>query len=94
MTFEHALNYLRGAKAADFVTVWLSTTYSSGAPSTAAWSQLSVPVYPPGTNWTFVGSGAVSLDDFAGEPKVRIAFKYVSTTATAATWEVKNVVIK
>lgn len=94
MTFDHALNYLRGARVTDFATVWLSTTYTSGAPSTAAWSQLNVPIYPPGTNWTFISSGAVSLDDFAGEPKVRIAFKYVSTTSTAVTWEVKNVVIK
>jgi hypothetical protein len=94
MTFEHALNYLRGAKAVDFASIWLSTTYTSGSPGSAAWSQLNVPVYPAGTNWTFISSGAVSLDDFAGEPKVRIAFKYVSTTTTAPTWEVKNVVIK
>lgn len=94
MTFDHALNYLRGARVTDFATVWISTTYSSGAPSTAAWSQLTIPAYPPGTNWTFISSGAVSLDDFAGEPKVRIAFKYVSTTATSVTWEIKNVIVK
>jgi len=94
LTFDHALNYLRGARATDFCTVWLSTTYTSGAPSTAAWSQLNVPVYPPGTNWTFIPSGVVSLDDFAGEPKVRIAFKYTSTTTTSVTWEIKNVVVK
>lgn len=94
LTFEHALNYLRGAAAANFAQVMLSTSYSSGSPATAAWSQLSVPAYPPGTGWTFIPSGNVSLDDFAGEPKVRIAFKYISTTATAPTWEVKNVVVK
>lgn len=94
LTFDHALNYLRGARADNFATVWISTTYNTGLPSTAAWSQLNVPIYPPGTNWTFISSGAVSLDDFAGEPKVRIAFKYVSTTTTAPTWEIKNVIVK
>jgi len=94
LTFEHALNFLKGAKATDYATVWISTTYSSGAPASAAWSQLNVPAYPPGTNWTFISSGAVSLDDFAGEPKVRLAFKYVSTSAIAPTWEIKNVIVK
>ena len=94
MTFEHALNYLRGASAATHASVWLSTTYTSGSPASVAWSQLNIPDYPAGTNWNFISSGNVSLDDFAGEPKVRIAFKYVSTSTTAPTWEIKNVMIK
>lgn len=94
LVFDHALNYLKGAKAGDFAQVMISTSYASGSPATAAWSQLTVPTYPPGTNWTFVNGVSVSLDDYAGEPKVRIAFRYLSTTATAPTWEVKNVIIK
>lgn len=94
LVFDHALNYLKGARAGDFAQVMLSTSYSTGSPANAAWSQLTVPSYPPGTNWTFISSGTVSLNDFAGEPKVRIAFRYLSTSAVAPTWEVKNVMVK
>ena len=36
----------------------------------------------------------VALKDYAGKEKVKIAFKYVSTTAVAPTWEIKTVSIK
>lgn len=94
LTFEHALNFLNGSPATTHATVWVSTTYSSGLPGTAAWSRLTVPVYPAGSNWTSVGSGNIPLDDFVGEPKVVVAFKYVSTSVAAPTWQIKNLVIR
>lgn len=94
LTFDQALNYLGSAKASDFVTVWVSLDYNSGLPSTGNWNQLSVPTYPAGNSFTFSSSGNVLLDDYSGEPSVRIAFKYRSTTSTCTTWEIKNVMVK
>lgn len=103
LVFDHALNYLNAAKKTDVAQVMLSSTYTSGSPATASWAPLTIPVYPSGSNFTFVSSGAISLDDYAGADKLRIAFKYVSvvTDATknpvvisAPTWEIKNVLIK
>lgn len=53
------------------------------------WTKLNIPNWPSGNDWTFVGSGAVRLDAFAGK-KIEIGFRYTSTASAAATWEVKN----
>jgi len=81
LNFDHVSRY-----ASDNVTdltVWAS---SDGCET---WTQLKVPSYSSGKDWTFVNSGDISLKPFAGAV-VNIAFKYVSTDAAAATWEVKN----
>lgn len=93
LMFEQALNFTSGNPAANFVTVWVSTDYTAGLPGTANWTQVTVPTYPVGSNYTFVGSGDILLNAFAGKSNVRIAFKYVSTAAIATTWEVKNIVV-
>ena len=49
--------------------------------------------WPAGNNWTFVNSGNVSLNQFAGK-KIHIAFHYTSTTSTAATWEISDITVK
>ncbi|MFV0471948.1 MAG: DUF6359 domain-containing protein [Paludibacteraceae bacterium] len=93
LSFEHTGKYFTSNKLTE-QEVYVSTNYSSGAPSTATWTKLTVPAWPTGNDWTFVNSGDVSLSSVAGNSSVHIAFKYASTTAGAATWEVKNVLVK
>ena len=89
---DMALNFLKGANRADFVSVMVSTDYVDDV-TTATWEELELPTWPEGNNWTFVNSGEADLSAFKGE-KIHIAFKYVSTTATAPTWEIKNLLVK
>ena len=49
--------------------------------------------WPSGNNWTFVNSGDIDLSQYAGK-KIRIAFHYTSTTATAGTWEISDIAVK
>lgn len=92
MTVNHALNYLSGATATDFVSICVSTDYTDDA-TKATWTNLTVPTWPSGADWNFVDSGDISLSAFAGK-KVTVALHYKSTTATAPTWEVKSLSVK
>lgn len=53
------------------------------------WTKLEIPTWPEAGAWTFVNSGAISLDAFAGK-KIELAFKYESNSSGADTWEIKN----
>lgn len=91
LTFEHA----RGPAGSMNVstsnyTLWYSTNYSSGAPSTAEWATLVIPTHGT-TAWGYVSSGSINLPAAAN---VRFAFKYVCDNTESATWEIKNVVVK
>lgn len=57
------------------------------------WAQLTIPTYMTGGDYKFVNSGSIDLQAYLGG-KMQFAFKYISTTAAAGTWEVKNVVVK
>ena len=92
LTFEHAFKFASNPQ--DEMTLWISTDYYSGDPSSATWEQYTIPNYPSGTNWTFVDSGEIDMSSVAGSDNVRIAFKYKSSDAAAPKWEVKNVVVK
>ncbi len=86
-SFDHVTRYF-GALATE-ATVWLSTNYTEGLPSTATWTQIQTsPFFDPGS-WTFSNSKKISLTPWAGQ-KVRIAFKYISTATKAGSWEIKN----
>lgn len=93
LSFDHAANKLNGSPAT-YYTVWASTDYVDGLPETATWTQLNVPNYPAGTNWTFVSSGDVDMSAYLGNTNVHIAFKYTSENGNSGSWEVKNVLIK
>lgn len=92
LTFDQALNFLKGSKRENHVNVMVSTNYT-GDVSKATWTALEVSPWPEGTSWTF-GSSSASLKAYAGKKGVHIAFKYVSTADAAPIWEIKNVVIK
>jgi hypothetical protein len=92
LRFTHAINKGDVATVASDHTVWISKTYTSGAPAPADWVQLTVPGYPTGTDWTFVSSGDVVIPAaYLGQTNVRIAFKYLSTASQSASWEIKGV---
>lgn len=87
LTFSHALNYLNSGNMDDHIFL---LARKSGA---SDWTRIEIPTKPSGSSWTFVESGEIDLKAYVGS-KMQIAFKYVSTTSVAPTWEVKNVLIK
>lgn len=89
LKFDQAVNY---ASPQGALSVMVSTDYYGGDVTTATWTQLNLDQWPAGNNWTFVTSTA-DLNSFVGR-RVTIAFKYTSTTSSAATWEVKNFVVE
>lgn len=84
LTFQHAMRFF--GTAADELEVLASTDGKN-------WTKLTVSAYSDGKNWTFVDA-TCDLSAFAGQKQVYIAFQYTSTADHAATWEVKNVVVK
>ncbi|MFR5270945.1 MAG: choice-of-anchor J domain-containing protein [Hoylesella buccalis] len=90
LTVEQAANFFKSMK--DEIFIKISTNYKSGKPSTATWEVLT-PSKWPSNDWTFVNS-TVDLSAYAGKKDVRIAFQYKSTTQSAGTWELKNLVVK
>ena len=70
----------------------LVTDNYSGNPTTTSWTEVSAD-FDTAQGWGFKPSGNVSLNAFKGK-KIRFAFKYVSTTAAANTWEIDNVKVK
>jgi len=93
MSFVHAGNYFTASTLTQELTVWISTNYTSGAPSTATWTQLTIPNHVTNTDYTFVNSGDINLNAYVGK-NVNIAFKYISTATKAGTWEIKNFMVK
>lgn len=82
LSFMHIINHAGDMKTQQ--TLWVTET------STENWQQVAIPNYPAGNNWDKVSSGNIDLSAYTGK-KIKFAFKYVSTTAAAATWEVYDV---
>ncbi len=95
VTFSHTINKGTVANMLSNHTLWVSTNYTSGSPSTATWTQVTITTYPTGSDWTFVDSGNISLpSSVLNNTNVRIAFKYLCSSAESASWEIKNLVVK
>ena len=91
LTFDQVARYFTNTKTE--AALWYSENYDEGLPSTATWKQLKTyPFSDPG-NWTLTTSHEITLDSCVGK-KVSIAFKYLSTTTKAGTWELKNFVVQ
>lgn len=82
LSFSHAANFFASPSARLSVEVICNgeTTTLSGIN------------WPKGTNWTFVESGDISLNEFAGK-KIKIAFHYTSTNSEAGTWEINSMTV-
>lgn len=94
LEFDHAASFQNGNIAEEF-TVWISTTESEVF-NADDWKPLTIPTFPTPGSWTFVSSGAISLNDYVGVGKtpIKIAFRYKTTTAAADAWEISRVEIK
>lgn len=94
LSFDHTANKGTAANKKQMQTLWMSNDYLSGNPATATWTQVEIPVYPSGTNWTFVGSGKITVPQEFLTGNMRFAFKYkAGNRSTASCWEIKNVVL-
>ncbi|MEI6755079.1 MAG: choice-of-anchor J domain-containing protein [Paludibacter sp.] len=75
-------------------TLWVSNNYMDGlSPSSATWTQLTIPTMPTGSGWVFVNSGNISLPAQMLQSNVRFAFKYLSSATVAGTWEIKDLIL-
>ena len=94
---EVKLNLRQAAKYVDghweYLKVMATDAYT-GDPSTTAWTELTINTKPTGDDFTFVNSEDVDFSAFDNKPEVVIAFKYISTTDVAATWEISRVSLK
>ena len=88
LKFEQAVNY---ASPNGVLSVLVSTDYVDTVDS-ATWTELTLSSWPAGSNWTFSQSTA-DLAPYLGQT-IYIGFKYTSSNSSAATWEVKNLVIE
>ena len=86
LTFNNACNQVKTGVITDHIHVMVSTDGTN-------WTEASIANMPSGTNWTFVDS-TVDMKTYAGKENVQIAFKYISTTSIAPTWEIKSVSVK
>ncbi|MEI8202410.1 MAG: DUF5689 domain-containing protein [Bacteroidota bacterium] len=90
-TFQSAMNY--GTAGDGSLKVYYSTNYSgTGNPNSATWTEFPSYALSTGT-WTYVPSGNLDMTSIGGT-HTYVAFKYTSTTSSAATWELQNVLIK
>ena len=92
--FDYVARYF-GNTATD-ATVLVSENYmtTDSLPSTATWNPVVMEtILDPGA-WPspLPTSNQISLTKYAGK-KIRIAFKYLSNTTKAGTWEIKNFVV-
>lgn len=93
VSFSHVSRY--GTNVTD-LTLWATDNYTGGAPNSATWTQIAISNYSSGTSWTdWTSSGNLNIPtSYMGKTNVRIAFKYLSSTSRAGTWEVKGLVVK
>jgi hypothetical protein len=89
LNFDEAINF--GSDVQNEQVILVSTDYAGGNPTDATWTEITVYGRAVGDSWDFVSVGATDLSDYDGEPSVYIAFKYISTTDGAATWELDNI---
>jgi hypothetical protein len=72
--------------------VYVSSNYTSGAPSSATWTELT------GVNhgtaaWGYISSGELTIPTANLTANFRIAFKYQCTDTQSATWEIRNITV-
>jgi hypothetical protein len=87
LKFDQAMNYFSDIDTGKTqATVWVKENGGS-------WTQLTDVTYPDSLGWSFVSSGSIDLSAYQGKV-IQIGFKYVSTSAKAGTWEIKNFVLQ
>lgn len=95
LSFDHTGKMFDGlATMKNDLTLWISGNHASGKPISGEWTQIAIPAYMTGGDWTFVSSGNIDLAQFKSMSEAHIAFKFVSTNTYSGNWEIKNVVVK
>ena len=91
--FEHTIGYGNVENMTNEHTLWITPDFSDVVNST--WTQLTIPAYPTGTNWTYVKAQIDVPTSLVGKHTV-IAFKnnVASEAANVPKWEIKNLHIK
>lgn len=86
LKFDQCINKYFGT-VADEATLWVK-------PFGGDWTKYTI-TYPSvaGVTYSAFEQQVVDLSTYAGQ-KVQIAFKYVGTSTTAGTWEVKNITVR
>ncbi|WP_347022926.1 choice-of-anchor J domain-containing protein [Bacteroides eggerthii] len=92
LSFDAALNHLKGADASAVLGVKVSEDYT-GDYATATWEDVEVPNWPAGDSWDMVNTGGIDLSKFKGK-KIHFALKYTSTAKGGTTWEMKNFLVE
>lgn len=92
LSFDAALNYLKGADASAVLGVKVSEDYT-GDYATATWEDVEVPNWPAGNSWDMVNTGGIDLSEFKGK-KIHFALKYTSTAKGGTTWEMNNFLVE
>jgi hypothetical protein len=90
LSFDYVTRYFT-APASD-VSIMVSTDYVSGLPSTGTWTQIPF-AFTNFSSWTFQNTSAIDISSVAAGKKIRIGFKYTSTSSKAGTWEIKNLLL-
>lgn len=94
LTFNHALNFCpTESDILNNQTLWVSTNYNNEAPANATWTKLTITNMPTGKSWAFVSSGDVQLPSQMLQNNVHFAFKYMSNSSVAGTWEIKDIIL-
>lgn len=95
MTFDEAHKFLNGDELSAHFSIMVSATYT-GDVTTTEWTDITsrASSWSDGQSWDFTNVGEIDLSDFIGNKSVVFAFKYVSTTTAAPTFEVKGFYVK
>lgn len=94
LTFEHAINKFFTDSLTQ-ATLWIRVVEGSTRSLKAVegdWQQLPLyfPEIAPGKTFSSFGAEEISLADFVGKD-VQIGFRYLSTSESAGTWEIRNI---
>ena len=82
-TFEHAGLYF--GNISNEATVWVSKDGGD-------WKQLVINADNYPSSWTFISAGNWDLSEYSGS-KIKIGFRYTSTSTKGGTWEICNVAV-
>lgn len=90
LNFRYTAKYVNGLW--DQLGVLVSSNWdgTQAGIATATWTLLSGYTHPAGTDYVFVESGKIDFSSYKNKT-IHLAFKYISTVANAATWEVDRV---
>lgn len=86
LTFDHAHNYGQDHKV---MTLWVADAGTKASAEATGWTEVTIPTYGTGNDYTYV-TATIDLTAYVGK-NIQFAFRYVSTDAVGATWQINSV---